>query len=324
MKSSSSIRRIPRFLPFFALAWAAICALAATQPGRSQTGDSGSPSAARQNSGGSDTPPAPLPKGKKLVLKDGTFQIAREYSIEGGRVRYWSVERGEWEEIPTDLVDWDATKKAETEQQQEEQALEEKLQRARRAEETAGVDQVDASMEVKPGLFLPEGFGMFAVADRKVLAMKQDPAVSKRSAGREIERVASGMPQIPSKWRVALPGKRATFRLSTGDPEFWMRTEDQREPHLILVQATTKGNDRQLETESSSASLEIHTYRANEFSFESWQMAPGVYRYTMDQKLPPGEYAFLELTGDGADLNVWDFGVDPPSPDATSAKTPKP
>ena len=44
----------------------------------------------------------PLPKGKKLVLTDGTFQIVREYSVKDDRVRYWSVERSDWEEIPTE------------------------------------------------------------------------------------------------------------------------------------------------------------------------------------------------------------------------------
>ncbi len=321
MKSTSRAT----LLPLAALACALIFELATAQPGRTQSGDSGSPpAAAQQNSGGSENVPATLPKGKKLMLKDGTYQIAREYSIEGDRVRYWSVERAEWEEIPADMVDWDATKKAEADQQQQDQELEEKLQRARRAEETAGVDEIDASLEVKPGIFLPDGFGMFAVANRKVLTMKQDTAVSKRDIGREIERAASGVPMISSKWHVALPGKRANFRLPNGDPEFWMRTEDQREPHLVLVRATVKGNDRHLETESSSAALETHSYQANEFAFESSPMAPGVYRYTMNQKLPPGEYAFLEITADGASLNVWDFGVDNSSADATPAAAPKP
>src|SRR5712691_1944385 len=70
----------------------------------------------------------PLPKGKKLVLADGTFQLVREYSVQGDRVRYWSVERSAWEELPTKLVDWDATHKAETEQSRQDADLKAKIQ----------------------------------------------------------------------------------------------------------------------------------------------------------------------------------------------------
>ena len=51
---------------------------------------------ARQNGTPTELPVA-LPKGKKLFLTDGTFQIVREYQREGDRVRYYSVERSDWE-----------------------------------------------------------------------------------------------------------------------------------------------------------------------------------------------------------------------------------
>jgi hypothetical protein len=41
----------------------------------------------------------------KLYLKDGSFQLVREYKVEGDRVQYYSVDRSDWEEIPVDLVD---------------------------------------------------------------------------------------------------------------------------------------------------------------------------------------------------------------------------
>src|SRR5260370_33970021 len=38
-----------------------------------------------------------FPRGKKLVVKDGDFQLARDYQRVGGRGGYFRAERGEWE-----------------------------------------------------------------------------------------------------------------------------------------------------------------------------------------------------------------------------------
>jgi hypothetical protein len=117
----------------------------------------------------------PLPKGKKLVLTDGTFQIAREYKVEGDRVRYWSIERSDWEEIPTSLVDWDATHKAEAEQAKEAAALKARMRATDIMERTKDID-VDRSLEIKPGLFLPDAVGFYSLDDRLIYVMKQSVA----------------------------------------------------------------------------------------------------------------------------------------------------
>ncbi|MEO7649854.1 MAG: hypothetical protein ABIZ80_05260, partial [Bryobacteraceae bacterium] len=41
----------------------------------------------------------------RLYLKDGGHHVVREYQVQDDRVRYYSVERSDWEEIPKDLVD---------------------------------------------------------------------------------------------------------------------------------------------------------------------------------------------------------------------------
>src|SRR5207244_2116010 len=97
-------------------------------------------------------------KGKRLILKDGSYQIAREWRVQGDRVRFYSTERYDWEEIPASLVDWTATNKYEKDREAGNLAD----QQAAAAQAAADRSEEEArSPTVVPGLRLPEQGGIF-------------------------------------------------------------------------------------------------------------------------------------------------------------------
>lgn len=293
-----SLAALLTVLPILPMRWGGLSLAAA------QGADSKSPAAAPQI-------PAALPKGKKLMLQDGTFQLAREYKVEGDRVRYWSVERSQWEEIPASLVDWDATRKAEAESAAHDAELKAKIHASEVAQRTRDID-VDRSVEIKPSLFLPDAVGFYVLdRDQQIREMKQSQAAVKTNTGREVEKILSGVALIPSKQSMELSGEHAAIRLKTADPEFYMRPADSREPRFHLWRAQIKGGHRLLDN------ISIHftgqqTHSAADIEIQTWTPASGLFRYTVDHPLEPGEYVFVEMTDEGANGYVWDFAIDSP------------
>lgn len=251
----------------------------------------------------------PLPKGKKLILTDGSFQVVREYRREGDRVRYYSLERSAWEEMPATLVDWTATQKAEDEQNAQQEKLAKEIAESEKAARFADLN-VDTSFEVRPGVFLPDATGFYAVDGNKVAVMQQEKAEVHIEKGRVIARIATGVPLISAKQNMEIPGKQAKLRIHTGDAEFYFRTADQREPHLTLLQATVKGEKRALEVITTNIAGQ-QKVKGREVSLLQWDAARGLYRFTVDQALDSGEYAIIETTtAEGQSMYVWTFGVD--------------
>src|SRR6266487_4797585 len=155
-----------------------------------------------------------LPRGKKLVLKDGTFQLVRSYKRSGERVRYMSAERGDWEEIPAAMVDWDATAKAAAEVHSEEDALAKKIHAQEQAQKLETVLDVDASLQVAPGVFLPPGEGMFLIDGKYVMHLEQVGSQIKTDKKQFLKQVMSPIPIVSSKRNVQIPGSHATIRVT--------------------------------------------------------------------------------------------------------------
>ena len=149
----------------------------------------------------------------KLYLKDGSYHVVREYKVEGDRVRYYSVERSDWEEIPLELAD---LKKTESEVQQREETrkeeavaldAEEKAERAARREK----DRV------------PQEVGVYLVEGDTLRTIKQAESKVQTSKGRNILKVLSPLPVVAGKATVELEGEASANVVAVDRPEFYIR-----------------------------------------------------------------------------------------------------
>ena len=70
-----------------------------------------------------------------------------------------------------------------------------------------------------------------------------------------------------------------------------------------------KGGKRELESIRTLFGSQISEDR-NTVALQRWDVAKDIYRFTLAEGLPAGEYAFAEILPDGVNLYVWDFGVD--------------
>jgi hypothetical protein len=236
------------------------------------------------------------------------------------------------------MVDWDATTKAGEADEKAAAALLEKTRIQEAAANAQTPIDVDASLLVAPGLFLPDGEGMFAIEGKSVKRLEQAGSEVKTDKKTALKQILSPIPIVPSKHNVELAGARATLRLTSSVPEFYLREpalgqdpdstvlRSSRQgpdgPDVTLVRAKVKGNKRLLESIRNLFGQQLSQER-EEIAVQRWEVAPDIYRFTLSAPLPPGEYALAEILQDGLNLYVWDFGVDPAPAAGTDARRPK-
>jgi hypothetical protein len=130
---------------------------------------------------------------------------------------------------------------------------------------------------------------------------------------------------VPTRHRVQIRGARAALRIATALPEFYLReappdpdrpsaiTKSSRPgesgPEVELIRATVRSGTRQIEVLDTNL-IGQQSAQRNAISLQRWEVAKGVYRFTLSEQLKPGEYVIAQLLPEGLNLYVWDFGVD--------------
>jgi hypothetical protein len=235
----------------------------------------------------------------KLYLKDGTYHVVREYQVETDRVRFYSVERSEWEEIPLDLVDLVRTQNEVKERQQ---ALE-KETRILTAEDEAEHRQREevARVPADPGVYLVNG--------EVVKPIKQAEARAVTSKGRSVLKILSPLPIVAGKVTVELDGENSATVLADPQPEFYFRLALP-ERFTILKLAAKKGA-RVVQTWQVMPVTNEVLEEQEIVPVLHRQLDSDLYKIWPADPLKPGEYAVVEYTAGQRNIQIWDFAYRP-------------
>jgi hypothetical protein len=245
---------------------------------------------------------------QKLYLKDGTYQVVRSYEVQGDRVRYFSVERGEWEEVPAALVDFDATKRAveETKATQQKQ-----IEEAREVEKERFYKAPPRGIEIAPGVNLPGDDGVFTLDGNRVVRLvvsEGQPITDKKRAAMVL---AVPLPVVKTRSLIVLEGPKAAIRLNDPWPAFYVQSSDGLGQRIELVRLKDGKQTRVLEDiDTSRGKSARQSEERNMVSIERKLLAPNIYQLKPLQPLEAGEYALGEVVDDKLSLYVYDFGYE--------------
>jgi hypothetical protein len=280
---------------------------------------------------------------RRLILKDGSYQLVTKYEVKGNRVRYLSAERNEWEELPESLVDWPATDKYEKDRAAgasipEAIQLDKEIELEREREETQ-------LPQVAPGLRLPEDSGVFLLdsfqGQPQILEIQQTAGDLNRNTKANILRGAIN-PVASLKQTIELDGAHAPVQSHVDVPSLYINVDSAPDQPAVpkdspapapgsqkaqpptppfdrfrIVRADVKGSKRIVgdvkRQVTGKISQEQHLVKTT-----TTRVSGGWLKVTPTEGLPPGEYALVEMmqAGDkqGMNLYVWDFGVNPKAP----------
>ena len=257
---------------------------------------------------------------ERLILKDGSFQSVQKYELQGDRVHYLSAERYEWEDIPSSLIDWDATNHyntALTSGKLPTKIVETPEEREEREKEEAN------SPEISPGLSLPGSGGVFLFDEfqgkPELAEIVQNGSELKKDAKKSVLR--SAMNPLSTKQAFEIKGGHAQIQSHTPRPTIYIDIDEgpQNDASLNerfrLVRVEVKKDQRTVGNVKVSLSGKVTEQNAF-VPAEVTKLGTGEWiKLVPKQDLATGEYAVVEmLNPQEMNLYVWDFGVNPKAP----------
>jgi hypothetical protein len=236
----------------------------------------------------------------KLYLKDGGFHLVREYQVQADRVRFYSVERSQWEEIPLDLVD---VKRTETEAA----ARQEKLDKNAKSLTDESEERKALQKEM---LRIPQNSGVYWLAGNETKTLKAAESTVHTDKGRKILRYLSTVPQMMNgKGTLEIEGAHSLNVFTDPEQEFYIQLSES-EAFGIVRLTSSKTGVRVVENLTFIPNVNQVEEQVDPIEIIQYELAPGgLYKIWSRDPLRPGEYAVVEYTLGTLNMQVWDFAV---------------
>jgi hypothetical protein len=236
----------------------------------------------------------------KLYLKDGGFHLVREYQVQPDRVRFYSIERSQWEEIPLDMVD---LKRTETEAAARREKLEKDAKSlTEESEERKAIQKEMLRIQQNAGVYWLQG------SETKTLPAAESTVHTDK--GRKILRYLSTMPQMMNgKGTLEIEGAHSLNVFTNPDQEFYIQLSES-EPFGLVRLTSSKSGIRVVEDLTFIPTTKEVAEQLDPIEIVQQELAPGgLYKIWAKDSLRPGEYAVVQYTPGTLDIQVWDFCV---------------
>ncbi|MBM3810162.1 MAG: hypothetical protein FJW20_00870 [Acidimicrobiia bacterium] len=235
----------------------------------------------------------------RLYLKDGTYQRVREYEVLEDRVKFYSVERSEWEAIPLDLIDLKRTRAEQAEVEADRKANQAALAAEDRAER-------EAANEVSR---VPYEIGVFWVNGEQLVPLKQAESKVVTNKKRSILKAISPIPIVSGKATLELDGVTAPLTVTQERPEFYFRLAL---PERFGIVKLKVEKDARIVEKWSMIPVSKELLQENTpVEIFRHQVADGLYKIWPQKPIEPGEYAVIEYTEGKGNTQIWDFSYLP-------------
>ena len=235
----------------------------------------------------------------KLYMKDGSFQLVREYKVEGDHLKYYSVERADWEEIPAELAD---LKRTGAEAASRREILD------RQAQQVA--DEAQAAKEERAEIRrIPRDAGVYMLDGEQLRIFKLADAAVHTNKGRTVLKYVTPVPIVAGKSTLEIQGEHSTNPVGEKRPEFFLQLS--LEDSFAIVRMTSQKGVRIVERITIAPIVnEVIEERDVVPSFSKQLTDSGLFKIWPQETLEKGEYAVIEYNEGKVDARIWDFRIE--------------